>query len=88
MMSNEKFMSLNISKWGNSMAIRLPKNILDEFNLEEHDKLSVQIVNNKIVLKPENPQTSIQKLLVGYDKNQTYPFDVVDKGGTVGEELI
>ncbi|WP_252902598.1 hypothetical protein [Paucilactobacillus hokkaidonensis] len=50
--------------------------------------MSVQIVNNKIVLKPENPQTSIQKLLVGYDKNQTYPFDVVDKGGTVGEELI
>ena len=32
-------------------------------------------------------QTAIQKLFEGYDSNQPYPFEIVDKGGAVGDEL-
>lgn len=32
-------------------------------------------------------QTAIQKLFEGYDSSQLYPFEIVDKGGAVGDEL-
>lgn len=32
-------------------------------------------------------QKAIDVLLAGYDRTQEYPFEIVNKGGAVGEEL-
>jgi antitoxin MazE len=33
--------TMQVSKWGNSLAVRLPKSLVDELGLKEGDELSV-----------------------------------------------
>jgi antitoxin MazE len=35
-------MSIAISKWGNSAALRLPKDLLDRLSLQVGDKVEIQ----------------------------------------------
>jgi len=43
-------MLVSVVPIGNSKGIRIPKNIIDEFKIE--DKLELQVYQNEIVLKP------------------------------------
>ena len=44
-------MDVKITKWRNSLGIRLPKNFLDELSIKEGDSLVVESNNQTIVLK-------------------------------------
>lgn len=44
-------MEINISKWGNSLGIRIPKNILNDLCIKEGDSLNIEVKNNEIVLR-------------------------------------
>ncbi len=50
-------MKLNLAKWGNSAAIRIPKIILDELNIDsnnfENISFNIDIEGDKIILKKE-----------------------------------
>ena len=76
-----------LSKWGNSLSIRLPKKVLDELLLEDKDELLYSIEDSKIILEQKREEKLIDKLFEGYDLDTEYPFEVVEKGGAVGEEL-
>lgn len=81
--------TLTLSKWGNSIAIRIPKEAIDLLNLENQDKVSLNVNDGKIILTPEKPKSALEKLFEGYHGTpQDYPFEIVDKGGPVGNELI
>ena len=41
---------LTLSKWGNSLSIRIPKSVLDVLKLSNNDKVSYQLKDNKIIL--------------------------------------
>lgn len=43
-------MEVQVSAWGNSQGIRLPKTVLQEAGLELNDMLSVEVEKGKIVL--------------------------------------
>ena len=79
---------LKLGKWGNSNAIRLPKGMLDKVGIAPTDKeVSVNVTNDTIVIKPKKEEKLLDKLFENYDNSQPYPFEIVDKGGAVGEEL-
>lgn len=81
--------TLNLSKWGNSMAIRIPKEALDLLNLENKDRVDLTVDDGKIVITPEKPKSALEKLFEGYHGTpKDYPFEIVDKGDPVGNELI
>lgn len=44
---------LTLSRWGNSLSIRIPKKLLDSFKLDNNDKFSYEVKDDKIVLTPE-----------------------------------
>ncbi|WP_148130184.1 AbrB/MazE/SpoVT family DNA-binding domain-containing protein, partial [Aerococcus loyolae] len=44
-------MPLTINKWGNSSAIRLPKQLLEELNLSQGDKLDYQVKDGQLIIK-------------------------------------
>ncbi|TDG73694.1 hypothetical protein C5L31_000941 [Secundilactobacillus malefermentans] len=75
-----------LTKWGNSLAIRIPKDLLEQLDMKEQDTVEISQQDGAIVINPK--QTAIQELLRDYDKQQPYPFDIVDKGEPVGKELI
>lgn len=54
-----------LKKWGNSMGIRIPKNIIDDLQLEENATFEIRVdkQNKSIVLQVENSLTPYEKLM-------------------------
>lgn len=46
-------MRTTVCKWGNSMALRIPKSILDENKLEEGSQVEIISKDGKIILEPQ-----------------------------------
>jgi antitoxin MazE len=57
-------MKTTIQKWGNSLAVRLPKSITEQKSLREGLGVSVLLKNNKIVIEPNAEDISLDSLLV------------------------
>lgn len=74
-----------VAKWGNSLAIRIPKNIAEQINLEEGMAISINITNNNIIITPQKPQYTLEELLAGASSEH---FDgEYDWGEPTGEEI-
>ncbi len=41
--------AMQVSKWGNSLAVRLPKALVDELGLKEGDELNVVAAKNDVI---------------------------------------
>ena len=41
-----------IKKWGNSQAIRIPKDILEMVSLSENDKVEIKVRDGELVIAP------------------------------------
>ena len=81
--------TLKLGKWCKSSAIRFPKELLKQIGISSNDnEVSVAVTNDSIIIKPKKEEKVLDKLFENYDSSQPYPFEIVDKGGTVGEELI
>lgn len=58
-------MQISISKWGNSLALRLPSHVLRSTRLEEGATVDVEVKNGKIVLTPTRKKFKLSDLLEG-----------------------
>jgi antitoxin MazE len=75
----------NVTKWGNSLAIRIPKNIAEQVNLKPGASIAIVIIDNNIVITPKRQQYSLEELLEGASPED---FDgEYDWGEPVGEEI-
>ncbi|MGX2957016.1 AbrB/MazE/SpoVT family DNA-binding domain-containing protein [Ursidibacter arcticus] len=45
-------MQLQIKKWGNSAAVRIPQTLLAQLHLREDDLCSVEVLDNSLILRP------------------------------------
>ena len=76
-----------ISKWGNSHAVRLPKNIMQAANLSSSDKLDITVDENKIItLRPvKSKAEQFMEMYGDYKGNWRVAeeFDATDIGGEV-----
>ena len=74
-----------VAKWGNSLAIRIPKNVADKINLKEGTVISIDVTDNNIVITPEKPKYTLEALLSGASSED---FEgEYDWGEAVGEEV-
>ena len=77
-------MPLTVNKWGNSIAIRLPKQLVQELKLQKDDILDYKISNNKWILekKSEIPELTVEDLFEDYkgEPVDTTPFIFESKG--------
>ena len=74
-----------VAKWGNSLAIRLPKHIVEEVDLEEGSLISISIKENNILITPKRKKYTLDELLAGAN-----PEDFegeLDWEKPVGEEI-
>jgi len=56
-------MKATIQKWGNSLAIRIPKNITKDSRVSEGSSIDIMVENGKIVLSPIKKEYSLNELL-------------------------
>lgn len=79
-------MLTKIQKWGNSLALRIPKTFALDANLENDSTVEISLVDGKIVVKPISaPQWTLGELLAGINKNNIH--HEVDSGEPVGNEV-
>jgi antitoxin MazE len=58
-----KMMQARIQKWGNSLAIRIPKPFALEIGLEQNSIVAISVKEGKLLLEPIKPSYSLKELL-------------------------
>jgi antitoxin MazE len=55
-------MKTKAQKWGNSLAVRVPRGIAEDVGLKAEDSLEVEVVKGRIVLTPSASRSSRYRL--------------------------
>ena len=74
-----------ISKWGNSLGLRLPKSVTREAQLDEGDTVDVSVNNGTIVIRPSRPRYSLDELVRRITAKNRH--GETDWGDPVGDEV-
>jgi antitoxin MazE len=55
---------MQVSRWGNSLAVRLPSEVVDALNLKEGDQIEIRIANTREFEVRRDPtcQRALQRL--------------------------
>jgi len=58
-------MNLTIKKWGNSLGVRIPKDIAKRGKLTENQTVNIEVIKEKVVITPipAKKRYSLQELL-------------------------
>lgn len=56
-------MQREIKKWGNSLALRIPKVVAQQIHIKESDIVRIKVQNNKITIEPIKSKQTINELL-------------------------
>jgi antitoxin MazE len=79
-------MESRIKKWGNSLALRIPKYIASDINLKMNEKVSLSINKDSIIITPVGRKKySLEKLLEEITPENLHKEH--DTGCSVGEEI-
>jgi antitoxin MazE len=77
-------MQAHVAKWGNSLAIRLPKNLAAEAKFSEGDVVEIRIENGRLIIEAEVPRYSLADLLKKVTSKNLH--QETDSGVSVGLE--
>lgn len=82
---------LTISRWGNSLGVRIPKRALEKLGLTENEKLDYEVTNRGLLLKTR-PKNDFEKLFDGFDLDAYYSKHQGNKeydfGKPMGREIF
>jgi len=79
-------MHAKVQKWGNSLALRIPKAFAVDTQLENDSMVDISVVEGQIIVKPlGKPEWALEELLAGI--NQENIHNEVDTGNVTGNEI-
>ena len=76
-------MTVSIKKWGNSLALRIPKDIAHTLNIENNSTLELTIKDGALVIEPQK-NTLLESLVSQIDVDNLHVE--TDTGKVVGNE--
>ncbi|MDP2919383.1 MAG: AbrB/MazE/SpoVT family DNA-binding domain-containing protein [Dehalococcoidia bacterium] len=78
-------MKTRVQKWGNSLALRIPKSFADEVGLERESTVEVSLVDGLLVIKPVvKPVPTLNQLLAKITEDNLHKE--FDSGKATGNE--
>lgn len=77
-------MTIKIARWGNSLGIRIPKQIAEQAQLNEGDEIEISREKNKLILTPQRKKYTLEELLDGMTDEHLH--SEVDWGKSMGTE--
>lgn len=85
--------TLKLRRWGNSSAIRFPKNILKQVGISPDDgEVNIKIINNTIMIKPLKKKSPLRKMFDGFDTEAYFKSEPnnkeIDWGKPQGKEIF
>jgi antitoxin MazE len=79
-------MKTRVQKWGNSLALRIPKSFADEVGLQKETSVDVSLADGKLVIAPiAKPKPTLKQLLAKITKDNLH--GEFDTGPAVGKEV-
>lgn len=79
-------MKTKVRKWGNSLALRIPKSFASEAGFEQDATVEISLVEGKLILTPIlEPATTLEELLSGVTAENIHRE--IDAGPAVGKEI-
>jgi antitoxin MazE len=79
-------MLTKVQKWGNSLALRIPKAFALDVQLKNESIVEVSLIDGQIVIKPvASPTWTLEQLLSGV--NNANLHHETDTGNAVGNEV-
>ena len=79
-------MQVQIQKWGNSLAIRIPKSFAKEVNINHGSYVDLSAVEGKLIAKPIKDDYSLSELLKDVTTENIH--NEIDTGKPVGREMF
>jgi len=78
-------MKTRVQKWGNSLALRIPKSFATEVGLQKETSVEVSLTDGKLVITPvSQPKPTLKQFLAKITKDNLH--NEVDTGPAVGKE--
>ncbi|MBI2934032.1 MAG: AbrB/MazE/SpoVT family DNA-binding domain-containing protein [Chloroflexi bacterium] len=78
-------MKTRVQKWGNSLALRIPKSFANEVGLQRETSVEVSLDDGKLVITPvSKPKATLKQLLAKVTKENLH--HEVDTGYALGNE--
>lgn len=78
-------MKTKISKWGNSVALRIPKSFAQQVNLKEGTPVDLKIEKDQLVISPQKQKHNLKTLLS--EVNEDNLHEEIDFGEPEGKEV-
>lgn len=79
-------MQVQLTRWGNSLGMRVPKELVSRFGLKAGARVEVQAEANRIVITLPRPEYRIEDLVA--DMTHENMRQAFDWGPDVGREII
>ena len=79
-------MQVLVSRWGNSLGLRLPKELAARLGISEGSRVDVSEEQGRIVISVERPVYTLDELLVGMTPEAMH--EAFDWGEDVGRERV
>ena len=80
------YMQTKVKKWGNSLALRIPKLFASDANLKLNEMVDISIDQGSIIITPiGEKEYLLEKLLKGVSKSNLH--GEFDTGAPVGKEI-
>ena len=77
-------MNTTIQRWGNSLAIRIPKAFALEAGLTENAAVEIGVSDGALVVRPARKEWSLDELLAGINPSNIH--GEINWGGRAGRE--
>jgi antitoxin MazE len=77
-------MRAKAQRWGNSLAVRIPKAIADEVGVREDDELEIEVAGKAIRMRPRRREVTLDDLLARITPENIH--EEADFGVSAGRE--
>ena len=81
-------MTGKISKWGNSLGLRIPKIAAEKLRLNDNDIVNIETKGNSIIIKPAKRQLTLEAIFKEWDGTPYDPYDWGEIDKPAGRELL
>jgi antitoxin MazE len=80
-------MKAQMVKWGNSLAVRIPKPVVEQAKLKEGDSLEIEVAaEGRLELRRASKMPTLAQLVAQITPENRY--SEVPTGGEVGKEIV
>ncbi len=79
-------MIVSVSKWGNSLGVRIPRDLINETGLHDGSRVDIRAESGRIVISPRPRRYTLEELLVNVTPEAMR--ETFDWAPDIGREIV